>query len=56
MEEWETLERSEKTAPPAIPQYFRAHNIDEMRTKMAAFILKDLGLETCHKSRTRPNQ
>ena len=56
MEEWETLERSEKTGPPAIPQYFRTHKLDEMRTKVAAFILKDLGLETCHLSRTHPNQ
>ena len=46
MEEWETLERSEKTGPPATPQYFRTHKLDEMRTKMAAYLLKVLGLES----------
>lgn len=44
MEEWETLERSEKTGPPAFTQYFRTHELDEMRTETDAFILKDLGL------------
>ena len=44
MEEWETLERSEKSGAPAFAHYFRTHKLDDMRTKMAAFILKDLGL------------
>jgi len=44
MEEWEILERSEKSGLPAFTQYFRTHKLDDMRAKMAAFILKDLGL------------
>ena len=44
MEEWDTLERSEKSGPPAFKQYFREHKLDDMRSKMAAFVLKDLGL------------
>lgn len=44
MEEWDTLERSEKSGPPAFIQYFREHKLDDMRPKMAAFVLKDLGL------------
>ena len=44
MEEWDTLERSEKSGPPAFTHYFREHKLDDMRSKMAAFVLKDLGL------------
>ena len=44
MEEWETLERSEKAGPPAFVQYFRIHKLDDMRTKVAAYVMKDLGL------------
>ena len=44
MEGWDTLERSEKSGPPAFTQYFRTHKLNDMRTKTAAFVLKDLGL------------
>ena len=44
MEEWETLERSEKVGPPAFAEYFRTHKLDDMRSKMAAYVMKDLGL------------
>lgn len=36
--------RSEKTGTPAFTQYFRTQKLDDMRKKMAAFVLKDLGL------------
>ena len=44
MEEWDTLELSEKSGPPAFTQYFREHKLDDMRSKMAAFVMKDLDL------------
>ena len=44
MEGWDTLERSEKSGPPDFTQYFRTHKLNDMRTKTAAFVLKDLGL------------
>lgn len=44
MSDWDTLERSEKSGPSAFTQYFRDHKLDDMRSKMAAFVVKDLGL------------
>ena len=44
MEEWKTLERSEKAGPPAFAEYFWTHKLDGMRSKMAAYVMKDLGL------------
>ena len=44
MNQWENLERSEKTGPPDFTQYFCTHKLDDMHTNMVAFVLKDLGL------------
>ena len=43
MSEWETLERSEK-AGPMFAEYFRAHKLNDMRNRMAAYVMKELGL------------
>ena len=44
MDEWDTLERFEKSGPPAFTQHFRTHKLDDMRTKIAAFVMKGIGL------------
>ena len=44
MEEWETLERSEKGGPPMFAEYFRAHKLDDMQARMSRFVMKGLGL------------
>ncbi|KAJ7380601.1 hypothetical protein OS493_009068 [Desmophyllum pertusum] len=44
MEEWETLERSEKGGPPMFAEYFRAHKLENMQTRMLKYMMKDLGL------------
>ena len=44
MNQWENLERSEKTGPPDFTQYHCTHKLDDMHTNMVAFVLKDLGL------------
>ena len=44
MNQWENLERSEKTGPPDFTQYFCTHKLDDMHTNTVAFVLKDLGL------------
>ena len=44
MDEWDTLERSEKSGPPAFTQYFHTHKLDDMRTKIAAFVIKGIVL------------
>lgn len=51
MDEWDTLERSEKSGPPAFTQYFCTHKLDDIRTKMAAFVWKALAWETNHMSK-----
>ena len=43
MDEWDTLERSEKSDPSAFTQYLRTHKLDDIPTKMAA-VMKDIGL------------
>lgn len=44
MDEWDTLERSEKSGPPAFTQYCRTYKLDDIRSKMAAFVMKGIGL------------
>ena len=43
-DEWHTLEISEKSGPPAFTQYFGTHKLDDMRAKMAAFVMKHIRL------------
>ena len=45
MDEWDILERSENSGPAAFTQYFRSHKLDDIRTRMAAFVMKGIGLE-----------
>lgn len=45
MDEWDILERSENSGPAAFTQYFRTHKLDDIRTRMAAFVMKGIGLE-----------
>ncbi|CAH3126511.1 unnamed protein product [Porites lobata] len=44
MKEWETLERSEKGGPPMFAEYFRAHKLEDMQTRMSKYVMKNLGL------------
>ena len=44
MEEWDTLERSEKGGPPMFSEYFRAHKLEDMQTRIARYVMKGLGL------------
>ena len=44
MEEWDTLERSEKGGRPMFAEYFRAHKLEDMQTRMARYVMKGLGL------------
>ena len=44
IEEWDTLKRSEKGGPPMFSQYFRAHKLEDMQTRIARYVMKGLGL------------
>lgn len=44
MEEWDTLERSEKDGSPMFAEYFRAQKLEDMQTRMARYMMKGLGL------------
>ena len=44
MEEWDTLERSEKGGPPMLSECFRAHKLENMQIRMARYVMKGLGL------------
>ena len=46
LQEWEALEASERTGPPKFADYFRKFKLDDMRERMAKFVMKDLGLES----------
>ena len=56
MDEWDILERSENSGPAGFTQYFRTHKLDDIRTRMAAFVMKGIGLENKPYEQKSPSQ
>ena len=44
MEEWDTLESEERRGPSQFVSYFRKFKLQDMRERMAKYIMQDLGL------------
>lgn len=44
LKEWERLESSERRGPPQFATYFRKFKLEDMRERMAKYIMQDLGL------------
>ena len=44
LEEWDTLESEERRVPPQFASYFRKFKLEDMRERMAKYIIQDLGL------------
>ena len=44
LEEWDTLESEERRGSPQFASYFRKFKLEDMRERMAKYIIQDLGL------------